>query len=152
MHLWALVKYMKYDKLCSSNIWHFLHKWHTIHAVSERWWGTTHIASLPLIKELRPNLVTKILSNSSLPVNSSATTYKSARSFLAVSSMYCKKHSQGSHRKGKGRTEKKKGYKARHGLGSREVPCSRDKMESQNTKKPNKFNYTKVKLKKPNQE
>lgn len=63
----------------------------------------TCTASLPLIKEVMPRLFTKILSSSSFPVNSSATTNKSARNFLAVSSMYCKKHSQKSHRKGKGR-------------------------------------------------
>lgn len=70
------------------------------------WKETTHAASLPLIKEVMPSLFTKILSSSSFPVNSSATTYKSARNFLAVSSMYCKKHSQKSHKKGKGRYKK----------------------------------------------
>ena len=49
--------------------------------------------SLPLIKELMPSLVTKTLSRSSLPVNSSATTYKLGCNFLAASNMYCKKHS-----------------------------------------------------------
>lgn len=37
-----------------------------------------------------PSLVTKILSSSSLPVNSSATTYKLGCNFRAASNMYCK--------------------------------------------------------------
>lgn len=42
--------------------------------------GKTLSMSLPLIKELMPSLVTtKTLSRSSLPVNSSATTYKLAK-------------------------------------------------------------------------
>lgn len=57
-----------------------------------------------------PSLVTKILSRSSLPVNSSATTYKLGCNFLAASNMYCKKHSH----KEKSRWEKRK-RKARWG-------------------------------------
>lgn len=73
-------------------------------------------ASLPLIKELMPSLVTKILSKSSLPVNSSATIYKLGCNFLAASNMYCKKHSHKCNRKRKARWEESRGGKTSHGF------------------------------------
>lgn len=65
-----------------------------------------------------PSLVTKILSRSSLPVNSSATTYKLGCNFLAASNMYCKKHSYKCKRKRKARLELggRRGGKTRHGF------------------------------------
>lgn len=45
--------------------------------------------TLPRIKELRPNLLMKMLSTYSPPVNNSATTYKLGRIALALSIIYC---------------------------------------------------------------
>lgn len=79
--------------------------------------GKTLSISLPLIKELMPSLVTKILSRSSLPVNSSATTYKLGCNFLAASNMYCKKHSYKCNGKRKARwCRGRRGGKIRHGF------------------------------------
>lgn len=78
---------------------------------SFRWENTS--ASPPLIKELMPSLVTKTLSRSSLPVNSSATTYRLGCNFLAASNMYCKKHSHKCNQTGK-RWEGSRGGKTRH--------------------------------------
>lgn len=50
------------------------------------WVCYTH-STLPRMSDVIPSLVTKILSSSSLPVNSSATTYRSGRTVLATSSM-----------------------------------------------------------------
>lgn len=41
------------------------------------------------MSDVMPSLVTKTLSSSSLPVNSSATTYRLGVTLLATSSMYC---------------------------------------------------------------
>ena len=79
--------------------------------------GKTLSMSLPLIKELMPSLVTKTLSRSSLPVNSSATTYKLGCNFLAASNIYCKKHSHKYNRKRKARwCGGRRGGKTRHGF------------------------------------
>lgn len=100
--------------------------------------GKTLSMSLPLIKELMPSLVTKTLSRSSLPVNSSATTYKLGCNFLAASNMYCKKHSHKYNRKRKARWYRgRRGGKTRHGFDTGKYHVSKTKWKS---KRISKFN------------